>query len=71
MKGIKAKLKETKGSDPERAKDVLLAAVRTLSYIDRLPDVESRPDFKYFYARVKETKLLAQMLMTLQQQNHR
>jgi len=65
MKGVKNKLKEAKGNEPERAKDVLRSAVRSLYTINQVAGVEQCAKFTEFYMRVLKTALLAQMLKEL------
>jgi len=66
MKGVKNKLKEAKGNEPERAKDVLRSAVRSMYTINQIPGVEQCVQFTDFYLRVLKTALLAQMLKEMQ-----
>ena len=70
MKGVKEQLKESKGeSKPEKAKDVLRVAVRTLERMSRIQGIEKCPTFVEFYQRVLKTGLLIQLLEEMQNNN--
>jgi len=71
MASVKEKLKEAKtevadgeqqNKNPERAKDVLRAAVRALHTVNNIANVDQAPKFVEFYLRVLKTPLLAQLL---------
>jgi len=65
LNGVKQKLKEAKGAEPQRALDVLRATVRSLYAIHCVPGVEVCGRFCDFYLRVLKTALLAKMLQEL------
>jgi len=69
MKGIRAKLKEAKGEEPERAKDVLRTAVKALSSINKIPNIQQCIEFSNFYLRVLKTPILAKMLSEINNPN--
>ena len=66
MESIKAKIKETKASEPQRAFDVLRAAVRALYTVNCLPGAKFVESFNTFYHRVLKTPQLVAMLEQLQ-----
>jgi len=59
---VKDKLKEAKTEEPERAKDVLRAAVRSMYTMRSMQGADQCSKFANFYLRVLKTALLAQML---------
>jgi hypothetical protein len=50
---------------PDRAKDVLRGAVRTLAAAAGMPGADQQTAFIQFYQRVLKTPLLAQMLVEM------
>lgn len=65
MQGIKQKIKDAKGNEPDRANDIIRAATRAIFAINKIKGAEFVRSFQNFYNRVLKTPQLVYLLYEL------